>query len=202
MNKIDKKQYIGQTIRSINTRWKQHVYDAKALRNNSYLYQAIRKYGAEKFVIKELATADTIEELNELEIKYIKEYNTLVPKGYNLDSGGRNKKLHSITKGRISKALMGNQNSKNHKHTEEARQRMSASNSGVPKSAKHRQSLSEAHLGQQAWNKGIPFSQDTKNKMSLSKLGKTLPDKTKERMKSSQIKRRLREKQLSSLIIE
>lgn len=108
------KQYIGQTTKSIvEKRWKDHRYCASVLvrinngedhlDNNcphirwiksSTLYRSIAKYGLDQFeftVIVELPT----EELNPAEIKYIKEYGTLLPNGFNATTGGDSKYNHS-----------------------------------------------------------------------------------------------------------
>jgi len=54
--------------------------------HNLPFHQAIRKYGIENFnfsVLKEIDT-DNWEEVNNLESKYINEYKTISPNGYNL----------------------------------------------------------------------------------------------------------------------
>jgi hypothetical protein len=56
-----------------------------------YLNNAIRKYGKEKFIVN-LITNCTIDAANDLEIHYIKKYNTLSPNGYNLTTGGKETK--------------------------------------------------------------------------------------------------------------
>lgn len=95
-NKIDKdKVYIGQTRTSIKQRWTQHKSAVKNKKNNyTVLYNAMSKYGIDNF---EISCIDTIEEetkdvlisrLNELEMRYISEYNSLIPNGYNMTKGG------------------------------------------------------------------------------------------------------------------
>lgn len=89
------KSYIGQTVR-----FKQRMNCYKNLRckNQSAIYNAILKYGWENMQVEILWEKESntrlIVELNELEIKYIKEFNTKVPNGYNLTSGGEG---HEIT---------------------------------------------------------------------------------------------------------
>jgi len=89
--------YIGQTKQGFTTRWKQHLKDTK---NGSKLpvHNAIRKYYYEteeknKIKYQVIETAYSLEELNNLEIKYINEYNTFNnngnnPNGYNMTIGG------------------------------------------------------------------------------------------------------------------
>jgi len=95
-NKINGKQYIGQTVRTIEERWKEHKRNSKLNRNNLYLYTAMNKYKVANFNIKfvnKYANYDyqsLLDELNNAEIKYISKYNTLKPNGYNMCIGGNN----------------------------------------------------------------------------------------------------------------
>ena len=89
-NNLNGLVYIGQT-----NDWERRVSEHKRRYNNktpkserSYLYRAIRKYGLENFsffLIKECS----IEELNDLEIRYIKEKDSFY-NGYNMTEGGQN----------------------------------------------------------------------------------------------------------------
>lgn len=78
-NLINRKQYVGQTVKSIKHRFKQHCKISK-----SYISKAIKKYGKENFIIKEIDIAYSQQELNKLEGVHITCLNTLVPNGYNL----------------------------------------------------------------------------------------------------------------------
>lgn len=82
-NKINNKIYIGQTIRTLEERIKEH----KRKRSSS-LYKAFNKYGIENFEFEIIDRCNTTEELNEKEIYWIKYYDCLIPKGYNLCEGG------------------------------------------------------------------------------------------------------------------
>lgn len=85
-NTVNGKQYIGQTRRTVESRWKQHL--RSYMKGTNYLYAAMRKYGVECFVVTELVSNVTsAQELDFLESKFIAEYNTL-NFGYNLTSGG------------------------------------------------------------------------------------------------------------------
>lgn len=86
-NKINNKSYIGQSV-NIPRRVRIHFW----LKNNDKpLYRAIEKYGQENFVIEILEYCSK-DNLNEKEIYYINHYNTLVPSGYNLTTGGESSK--------------------------------------------------------------------------------------------------------------
>ena len=92
-NKINNKKYIGQTINP-NQRYNAHKSNYQNSNNqeyNSLLHKAFRKYGFENFDYEILSKdIDDIELLNQLEIFYIKKFNTKVPNGYNVESGGKN----------------------------------------------------------------------------------------------------------------
>ena len=82
-NSINNKCYVGQTIRSFEKRWKEHC----KCNDFSALSLAIQKYKPNNFTHKIIIECDN-SELDNNEIKYIKEYNSLVPNGYNIQSGG------------------------------------------------------------------------------------------------------------------
>ena len=81
-NKVNGKSYIGQTRYTIEFRWRQHLHK----KDNTYFHNAIRKYGADNFIVEKLEECN-IEDLNEREIYYIAKYNTFKD-GYNLTIGG------------------------------------------------------------------------------------------------------------------
>lgn len=93
---INGKIYIGQTIQDYNERWKDHIQEAFNDKQPSYNYKfhkAIRKYGENNFKwsILETVSCDNVENLleilNNLEIKYIKQYDSF-KNGYNSTKGG------------------------------------------------------------------------------------------------------------------
>ena len=85
------KSYIGQTIKTVEQRAK---YTGEGYKKCPVFYRAILKYGFENFTceILEQIEAQTKQELKEklniLEQKYIIQYETLTPFGYNVRSGG------------------------------------------------------------------------------------------------------------------
>ena len=86
-NEVNDKKYIGQTI-NFKKRMSEHRRDMRE--QSRLLCKAIKKYGWESFraeIIDE--TAKSYDELNLLEIHYIKKYKSLSNEwGYNLDEGG------------------------------------------------------------------------------------------------------------------
>jgi len=93
-NTINGKQYVGQTSRNIMLRWKQHKNCAAGKQDNQYLHNAMRTYGIENFKVEEISrvTSDLLSKLHCLldleESKLISIYNSIVPNGYNITSGG------------------------------------------------------------------------------------------------------------------
>lgn len=89
-NKINNKIYIGQSI-NYEKRIKEHIYARKNEKKhlNQIIDIAIKKYGKENFSFEIIDKSESNEETDFLERKYIKEYDCLVPKGYNLLKGGR-----------------------------------------------------------------------------------------------------------------
>lgn len=83
-NKVNGKRYVGQTVRSLEERWKDHC----RVKDDNYFHRAIHKYGVENFSLEIIDTADSGEELDEKEIFWIQKLNTLFPHGYNLKEGG------------------------------------------------------------------------------------------------------------------
>lgn len=95
-NTVNNKIYIGQTRRTIDIRWRQHLLAINSERDgNTILYRAMRRYGVDKFhiqLIQEYACDSQdglIQILNENEIKYIAAYNSVTPNGYNMQLGGK-----------------------------------------------------------------------------------------------------------------
>lgn len=81
-NKVNGKQYIGQTIRGFRERHKQHLRD-----NTTYFDRALSKYGEDSFEWEILYEASNSDDLNEKEIELIQKYNTIKPNGYNITLG-------------------------------------------------------------------------------------------------------------------
>lgn len=100
-NKTNGKCYVGQTrshrlnhgkYRPFGSfgRFKDHISEARCCNKigSKYLNSAILKYGAESFTY-EIVTTCKLTELDEFERKYILEFNTKFPHGYNLTDGGQ-----------------------------------------------------------------------------------------------------------------
>ena len=95
-NDINNKVYIGQTIRTIEARWEQHLRDCNNANKQRHLYNAMKKYGKEHFFIEVIEEIDN-NILNEREkywINYYDSYNN----GYNSTLGGDGTFLYDYKK--------------------------------------------------------------------------------------------------------
>lgn len=185
-NLVNNKIYIGQTTQPIKVRLMQHKRKVKSI-----LGQAISKYGIDNFEIIELAKAETLEQLNDLEIEFIAILNALDKNiGYNIYSGGLNYKKTEEHKAKISAAHKGKikspehlqkmkenrvylpvteetklkirQNHTHRRHSPEQRRQISERQIGTKKSEETKQKCREAAL------KRPPISKETREKMSNS----------------------------------
>lgn len=88
-NSVNNKVYIGQA-QDAAERWLQHIYDARYENKKSIekqiIHRAMAKYGFDKFHYEILE--HQIEDYDEKEKYWIKQYNSLVPNGYNVSPGG------------------------------------------------------------------------------------------------------------------
>ena len=95
-NTVNNKCYIGQTIKSIEFRFKEHVRRAlKRSDRKSHLGAAIRHYGEDAFTIEEVfkVVAYSLEArfilLDAMECFYIRKFNSRdLNLGYNIKPGG------------------------------------------------------------------------------------------------------------------
>lgn len=81
-NVQNSKVYIGQSIRPIQHRFRRHINDANNNILDTHFARAIRKYGEDQFIIEEIDTAKTQDELNQKEQYWIQQYDS-VKNGYN-----------------------------------------------------------------------------------------------------------------------
>jgi group I intron endonuclease len=104
-NSVNSKVYIGQTWQTLNKRFDSHVRRKNCIK----LYNAIKKYGKDKFQINPILSAWTQEDADFYEIYFIKYYNS-IKTGYNLKEGGARGKLLEESKRKISLANAGENN--------------------------------------------------------------------------------------------
>ena len=120
-NKINGKIYIGQTIRPIKIRLKEHrVGKSKKCRA---IYNAIQKHGWKNFEIDWYECPD--EDLNKHEKWLVKLMGTISPEGYNLKEGGGNSgKASEETKQKCRESQLG------HTVSERTKQKIGKANGG------------------------------------------------------------------------
>jgi group I intron endonuclease len=87
-NKINGKQYVGQTTKLLKRRWGLHLSDTRR-KSSYYLHRSIAKYGDKNFCVEKIHTCESREELNFVEIFYIELLMTKSPYGYNMADGGQ-----------------------------------------------------------------------------------------------------------------
>lgn len=180
------KLYIGQTVKSIEKRFKEHKQAAK--RGVPYrLYSAMRKYGVENFTIEEIIQVSAPNrqalkaKLCYIEERLIKRLQTK-EFGYNSTDGGdgavgtvwteeRRAKAREAAKIHFAKYW-------GHKHSEESRRKISESNkgrAGAMKGKHHseeaKKKISQANTGRIGTLRGKTFSKEHRQKISEAKKG-------------------------------
>ena len=113
-NTINNKEYIGLTTRTLEERWKQHIYESNKKDSwewNTPLGNAIKKYGKDSFQVFVLEECSSETEMKQKEIQLIKERKSLASEnGYNLSFGGDGRlgyKLSEKTKRKIGEGNLG-----------------------------------------------------------------------------------------------
>lgn len=203
------KIYIGKAS-NINNRINFHRNCGKNSKLNSFLKNAIVKYGWESFEVDILEVVENFDKLKDNETLLIRESyyiklldSTNREKGYNICSYSNDNTGRSISdehKAKISKGNLGKIVS------EETREKMRNSQLGKSLSQDHKKKISRANLGkicsddvkdkmrQRMLGKKMgPCSDETKSKISKSKLGKIKSEETKEKMRQNRIGKLLSE---------
>lgn len=104
-NTANGKVYIGQTRQGLARRKGEHIHRFNLGERDHKLYRAMRKYGIDKFRFEVVKYASKVEDLDELEMRFIAEFNSF-QRGYNMTCGGDSisdetrAKLSAIHKGR------------------------------------------------------------------------------------------------------
>jgi group I intron endonuclease len=104
-NTINGKAYVGQTVNSIQERFRTHCATSSEGKCPA-LWAAIQNYGKDKFTIELLWSEPgcTREVLDDKEIDMIAEHDTISPNGYNLMSGGHGARHNDESRKKISEA--------------------------------------------------------------------------------------------------
>lgn len=185
---VNDKKYIGQKM--FRECWKSYLGSGKYYKN------AEKLYGKDKFTRKIIAIAYSDKELNELEDKFINNYNAVEDENYyNLKPGGTASGYHHSdeTKIKLSKANKG------HETSIETRRKISNSikgernpNYGKAMSSDQKLKISKAHIGKintietrkkiSMANKGRIISKITRDKISKIHKGKIVSKDTKQKL--------------------
>ena len=147
-NKINGKQYVGLTTKTVKHRWSIHQRSIDLL--DCALHRAMRKYGLDNFSV------ETIEKVNggrellcEREVYWIDKLQTFSGNG-----GGYNMTL-------------GGEGMSGYEHTDETRRKISESRKGITHDEETKRKIGEA-------NKGNTPSDEAKRKMSEAAKGNTI----------------------------
>lgn len=165
-NKINGKIYVGQTIHKLEFRIRQHRN-----RGKYPIGIALNKYGIDNFDIEIIDRAKSREELDKKEIYWIKYYDCISPKGYNLTKGGE--------------GCVG------YKHDEDIKKKLShiaiKRNQNKEYKAKISSILKRKLSGKNNPNYGKHWSEEVKAKISNSLKGRKVPKESVEKMAKNMI---------------
>lgn len=176
------KIYIGQTKQDLNARWQQHIRDWRRCKRQSKPYHELRcstkllyafdRHPPELWSREVLQVCNSHEELNESEIRFIRELKS-IEFGYNILPGGKSRvgiKLSEETKRKISKANKGRklteetkQRHRNKIVTNITREKIRQARIGVKRSLETCEKIRQARLG-------IKKSPETVAKMLATRL--------------------------------
>ena len=194
-NLVNGKKYIGQKTFDHygRGRWKTYLGSGVHLKN------AVKKYGRENFSRDIIAITYSMEELNQLEIEFIRCHDAVESKDYyNAAHGGDlvMKYIHHSeeTRARMKKSHIGMTQlvetrlkiGKAHKGkvlSKETRLRISQARKGKYGGKNHphygklnsvetRTKISESNKGRKSWNEGLHYTEESRKKMSDSAKAK------------------------------
>ena len=123
---IQSKIYIGITSKGLDWRRRRHQVEARRGLTKTVFHNMLNKHMSEA-LWEDLKFVSSKEEAIALEKQYISQFNSLYPNGLNLTSGG--------------------EGVESHKHTEEAKRKISIANKGYKASLATRKLISQATKG-------------------------------------------------------
>lgn len=152
-NLINNKKYVGQTT-NLKNRVQEHKKSNKLI-----IGKAIKKYGWFNFELITVSVSKN--KMDYFEIKLIEMLSTIVPNGYNLESGGH----------------------KNKEASEETKRKMSTAKKGKKLSKETRAKMSNSRQGKNNSNFGNHLSKEAKTKISIANMGRKVGEKTRAKMR-------------------
>ena len=169
INLLDKKVYIGRTIRTLEERKRGHFGSLKR-QGYYHFHAALVKYGKKNFKWEEIDRADSMLSLNEREIYWIAFYDSSNPsKGYNMTKGGEG----------CFPVYHRTGNKKGWHHSEETIKRMMGRYKGIPRSEEVRKKISEAQSGEKSIHFGKKLSKESVQKRTLLQGGTNITSQKK-----------------------
>lgn len=215
-NLITGKRYIGITKRASAERWRWHVYEARGKRSGAALHKAIRKHGEAAFSVRTLCVVGDGDDCRLIERALISAYGTMVPKGYNLTSGGEGlaglsfapeviaamstaRKATPQTSAQIAARQRAIESNRGRKRPRDAVERTRSANIGRKHTSEARRKMSAAKKGRPqsplqiarsaATRTGRPRSKEAIEKTRQAMIGQTRSPETKERMRQAKLGR-------------
>jgi group I intron endonuclease len=88
VNTVNGKVYIGMTRKSGNKRFRDHLNHSKSKKNKLLIQRKLAEYGSNCFQFFIIFQTRDVDYAKKMESHFIVEYNSLVPKGYNIHTGG------------------------------------------------------------------------------------------------------------------
>lgn len=144
INIKNQKIYIGQTTKKRPTdRFSQHKYlvlHPQQEKSISYLHRAMKSDGIDNFKFEIIEQVDNLL-LNEREKYWIKQYNSLVPNGYNLTVGGQGTPGFSRPQSQEEKNKKGNSVKKYYQNHPQAREKVSQRTKKLWKDPEYREKV-------------------------------------------------------------
>lgn len=154
-NKLYNKCYIGQAKKKVgqvqltwgtNGRWKSHIREAnntltKGTKDHCVLLnQAIRKYGVDVFQVTKLCDCSSQDDMDLSERRFIRDYDSKVPKGYNLTDGGGKGQDSDETREKKRQMRLGKE------HSNEVKRKISKGQIGNRRTTKKRKYPEDENL--------------------------------------------------------
>lgn len=185
-NKLNNKKYVGITRGSLESRFKAHKRIARYKENKQHLHKAMVKDGIENFIVYQIDTADSKEQLFEKEKHWIKELDTK-NNGYNETDGGEGTWgwRPSPEKQKLLNEKQREFWKNNPQFREEESKKAKERWSNLTKEQKKKRSekLSVANIGNKhAKGKTWKLSEETKRKISEAKKGWIMPEEARKKI--------------------
>lgn len=182
-NIVNNKQYVGMHS-TFNV-------DDGYLGSGRCLIKAFKKYGKENFKREIICFCISLDEAYKKESEYIKIYDTLNPKGYNLSpTGGNNVKgsMSEESKKKLSNSISGEKHwsygKKQSKEVIEKRRKALMGHKGCI----HTQESINKILETKTRNNSFKHTEETKIKIGLASKNRIVTDETKEKLRQAALK--------------